>query len=253
MNNCVYGKGWLIWANEHLPNFVVIDSVAVSMNAAGLDENDNNSATAWWQGAIEPLSKLGFTTARIEHTGNEQMGKSMTRPRGASAKTDRVDGASYYCKTETHWSKTSSGSMMISSIKDRGGEYAKGASVARMEVIVDTLSENHDMEIRLVAVKSTPRNKDGTVRLTGLMQKISQLLAIGPMNTTILRAEVGGRSAFVTSSVSTLLHEGYISAETGPKNSTTYTFVRSYAEVDDPQSEKYVGNGPRALDVTYPL
>lgn len=253
MNNCIYGTGWLTWAEEHLPNFVVIDSVAVSMNAAGLDENDNNSATAWWLGAIEPLNKLGITSSRIEHTGNEQMGKPMTRPRGASAKTDRVDGASYYCKTETHWSKTSSGSMLISSIKDRGGEYVKGTSVARMEVTVDALSENHEMEIHLVAVKATPRNSDGTVRLTGLMQKISRILAKGSMNATSLRTVVGGKTAFVTSSVETLLHEGYISVENGPRNSTTYTLVRSYIEADDPESDKYAGNGSKDLDVTDPF
>ncbi len=243
MKQHAYGAAWLSWAQENAPSLVLIDSVAVAMNAAGLDENDNNHATAWWYGAIEPLNALGITSARIDHNGKEQMGKKNLDARGASAKLQRVDGAAYALVVEKPWNKTTSGSAKLICLKDRSGEHIAGTVVARMTV---ALTGDCQMTITLAVVIAPPRNIDGTIRLTGLMEKISRLVELGgQMNVTAIRAAAAAKATAVTETLDLLEREGFLSVEAGPRGAKLYTAKVAYRQSEDSFSDRYAGHVPR--------
>ncbi len=240
MYQSFYGASLFTWIEEYKPTLVVIDSVGVAMSASNLEENSNDDATGWWYGAIHPLNLLGITSLRIDHTGKDQLGKANIEARGASAKRDRIDGIAYYLKTTLPWTQDSSGAAELVVLKDRGGTYAMGQKVARVDVTVDPLSEASRVLISLEAIKPIGRNIDGTVRRTGLMAKVSRTLEeMGTLSGNALRRAVGGKTTLVLSALEALVHEGYVKCEDGARNAKLYTLEREYVESADPLSDRY--------------
>lgn len=238
-----YGRAFHAWLEEHRPDLVVIDSVMVSLNAAGLSENDSADVTTWWYSVISPMNDLGITSLRIDHTGREQPGKDNRDARGSSAKLQRVDGAAYSMRAVNGgWSKHASGYAELVALKDRGGEYVAGQKVARVIVTV----HDHTVDVRLEATTSAPRNEDGTVRLTGLMEKISRTAENAPAALSLrqLRELVGGNARTVGETVTLLTREGYLTTTDGPRGAKLVTSARAYRQQDDPLSDKYAGDTP---------
>ena len=213
------------------------------MVAAGLRENENDDCTLFWYSVIEPWNALGVTSLRIDHTGKEQIGKNNSDAKGGSAKLQRVDGSAYSIAVKIPFSKhVAHGESWLTALKDRTGEYALGALVARMVVDVDL--ETLAMTIQLIAPAEVPVNSDGTMRLTGLMEKISKKVehAGEPVATTALRKIVGGRIDTFNGALDILVREKFLSRTNGPRASKLIESARPYRQADDPKSDRYVAS-----------
>jgi len=232
-----YGDAFHAWLAENTPTFLVIDSVGVALTSAKLDENDASDTTTWWYQTIEPLNKLGITSLRIDHNGKEAIGKNNMDARGSSAKLQRVDGAAFALTTEKHWSKTSNGHAKLTNLKDRNGTFVATQTCANMVVSI----EDGQLVVELKATKPAPTNFDGTPRLTFLMDKISRTLAKGALSATDLKAAIGGKATNVIASVETLVAEGFVAVEEGPRKSKMYKLVRNYDHTQDPLSPEFSG------------
>ncbi len=233
MNTTLYGAGLQDWLVEMKPRLVVLDSVAVALSANGMKENDNDEFTAWWRCSIEPMNNAGITSVRIEHTAKDQQGRVMATPRGAQSKTDRLDGAGYYLRTGKAFAKGVSGEAAVIPIKVRGGDHVAGDVLCKMVVTVEPSSGS--VSIELAAVAPTPTNADGSVRLTGLMEKISKYLeaSTAPKSTRTVREDVGGKAASIGKSILALVAEGFVVEEAGPNASKMFTSVLPYRQSED--------------------
>ena len=140
MPETALGHVWLDWVLTYGPKFVAIDSVGKACLAAGLDD-DTREYGIWDTHVIVPLTRLGITTLRIDHTGHAaglgSGGSAGARARGWSGKDQAVSGASYLFQPVEHWTRENDGAARIKCLKDRRGTHKAGSVVANLAVLVE--------------------------------------------------------------------------------------------------------------------
>ncbi len=128
------GRSWLEELVRHDGvGLAVIDSVAESLAAEALSENDAVDVATWAQQLPRPLARAGAAVLVIDHLAKD--GASRGRwPRGSGAKLAAIDGAAYTLEPRVPFSRASSGTAELVIAKDRhgaiGGVGARAASVA---------------------------------------------------------------------------------------------------------------------------
>lgn len=245
MPNSPGGQVWIDWVDLHRPDFVVLDSVSKACDAAGLNDRQGNEYQRWDSGVIVPLTHRGITSLRIDHTGHETgFGTGGHRERGASEKGQAVSGASYLFEVGSPWAQDSDGWGTLKVLKDRHGARKSGSVAARLDVKVENLGANVTM--KLSVPRSLPTNVDGSLRLTGLMEKVSRIAEASPeaLSMRQIRDLAGGNHRAVGETVSLLHREGYLTMTAGPRSSKLLSSARPYRQSEDPLSDKYVGESP---------
>ena len=122
------------WVRTNEVKFVVVDSVARALAAAGLDENSNSEVNVFFAG-LERLREAGVAVLLLDHVGHKSDGVDLPSPRGASAKVDQVAVAYYFDQVEA-WTACKPGYAHLVTKKCRFGVRAEGDIAARMNVDV---------------------------------------------------------------------------------------------------------------------
>lgn len=122
------------WVRTNEVKFVVIDSVARALAAAGLDENSNSEVNVFFAG-LEMLREAGVAVLLLDHVGHKADAIELPSPRGASAKVDQVAVAYYFDQVEP-WTACTSGYAQLVTKKCRFGVRAEGDVAAKMNVDV---------------------------------------------------------------------------------------------------------------------
>lgn len=128
------GEDIVEWVRVNEVKFVVIDSVARALAAAGLDENSNSEVNVFFAG-LEKLREMGASVLLLDHVGHKSDGVDLPSPRGASAKVDQVAVAYYFDQVEA-WKANQSGFAHLVTKKCRFGVRAEGDVAAKMTVDV---------------------------------------------------------------------------------------------------------------------
>lgn len=141
---------WLVRLIESKPNcFVVVDSVAEALAAAGLDEDVAGDVTAWHQGLPRPLADAGGTVLVLDHVTKGATGRGRWA-RGSGAKLAAITGAAYGLDVEEPFSRERSGIAHLTVAKDRHGSVGavnETAATVRFNVAGGSL---HKVDIRRV-------------------------------------------------------------------------------------------------------
>ncbi len=127
--------------------FVVIDSMAEGMAAAGLDENLAGEVTSWHQRVARPLADAGATVVVIDHVAKDSSSRARWA-RGSGAKLAAISGVALSLTVGEAFSRERSGfgALMVAKARYGGvgpvGETAAnvrfdvaGGSLVRVEVI----------------------------------------------------------------------------------------------------------------------
>ena len=116
---------------------VVIDSVAESLAAEGLSENDSVEVAAWTQKLPRLLARAGATVLVVDHVAKDAATRGRW-PRGSGAKLAAIDGAAYVLQPRVPFSRMSSGMADLVVAKDRHGAVGQvGATVASVAFEVE--------------------------------------------------------------------------------------------------------------------
>ena len=116
---------------------VVIDSVAESLAAEGLSENDSVEVAAWTQKLPRPLARAGAAVLVVDHVAKDAATRGRW-PRGSGAKLAAIDGAAYVLQPRVPFTRTSSGIADLVVAKDRHGAIGQvGATVASVAFEVE--------------------------------------------------------------------------------------------------------------------
>ncbi len=108
---------------------VVIDSVAESLAAEALSENDAVEVAAWTQKIPRPLARAGAAVLVVDHVAKDAASRGRW-PRGSGAKLAAIDGAAYVLEPRVPFSRTSSGSADLIVAKDRHGSVGQAGATA---------------------------------------------------------------------------------------------------------------------------
>lgn len=125
--------------------------------------------------------------------------------------------------------------------RDNRGARPAGSVAASVKV---TSSDDGHLTLAFSVPAATPKNADGSVRLTGLMEKVSRALEGQSAATSQndLVDQVGGKKGNVLSAIGTLIDEGFVTFTTGARGSKLLESARLYRREEDELSDRYVAD-----------
>lgn len=219
------------------PSLVVIDSTGESMALEGDRPNDDDDTVRWFNRLAKPISRLGPAVVVIDHMTKAD--ESALYASGSHRKRGAITGAAYTQVTIQEFAKGKPGSAKLVCSKDRHGTFVRGQKVATLTVAP---GDGNAMRVTLIAPPDDGADGDRRpLRPTALMERVSLELekAAGATSTRGVLALVRGKEKYVTSALRTLVAEGFVTEEDGPRGAHLYSSTGRYRQANDPQSDCY--------------
>ena len=217
----------------------VIDGVTEAFAVFGVKSIDNDEVTVWGRTVPRRLaSRTGAAVVVIDHVTKSSEGRGRFAI-GAQAKMSYLTGASYMVEVVSPIGVGMSGKLALRVAKDRpgqvrpiSGEWRK--SDRTQETAVVTIDSTHEGEIRYAV--NPPRHVDNG-RHDELMERISEVIEQAPTPPTVrtILKMVKGTQEAVRLALDTLIEEGFIRVEAGPRNSQRHLLIKPYREHPSPE------------------
>ncbi len=202
-------------------DLVVFDSSRHVLSSLGLAEDANDDYARFMGRIVMPLSRAGKTTMILDNTGHEG-----DHPRGASAKRDlnevlfsltAPDGFDLETEGRLIWRRTRQrfAGAIPKVLEQRigGGAYGLPATA--------TDGEHGDQT-------------DQGFRPTVLMERVSRYVEFDAgCSQNKITESVDGKYAYVVHALKTLVEDGYVRREDGPRGSKLHYSVTPYREAED--------------------
>jgi AAA domain len=206
---------------------VVIDAANEAMAAAGLDPNANRDIAQWYAKVPRIATDCGATVLVLDHVA-----KDPDRQRGAvggAHKQVAIDGASYRIDTVKPFGRGSAGMVRLRLTKDRGG-YIRGTVEGREPTIAEIAIDSTDPEALVVEVR--PPAGPEWWRPTHLMEAVSRLLEdqAEALSERAIVELVSGKQTYVREALATLVREGYVQREGGPRGAHLHSSTKPFRE-----------------------
>ena len=187
------------WAKIYRPKLVILDGLAESMAAVGLNEDKAGDVLGFFKKNLRPFAEAGAAVVVADHVTKSQNGRGQFA-RGSGAKSGRYDGVSYEVVLGKAYTPKVEGFVKLKIAKDRnGGIGPKGRVVAEVHF---TPSEDGSTVVSF----RQPECQAGGFRPTAIMDKIMALLGKQPTaNKRELRA--CGKSQWVDAAIDILTRD----------------------------------------------
>ena len=233
----------------------VIDGVTDSLGVFGYSTKDNDEVAAWMRVLPKNIAnRTGAAVAVIDHVtkDNDTRGRFAI---GAQAKMSGLTGAGYTVEVAEALGRGLRGVIVLRVGKDRPG-YVRGESGPMrksdrtQEAARITVDSTVDPDRPVVTV-GPPRDDESLAmdarafRLTGFMERISEVLEADsePLTGRQVEVLVSGKRTHIAFALESLVTEGYVTRQDGPRNSKMHTSVKGYRQALDPRSDRYIAAG----------
>ena len=212
------------------PSLVVLDSTGESLAHEGIDPNADDGVTQWFQRVPRAIAQRGPAVVLIDHLPKSD--SSAKSPIGSQRKKAATDGVLLIqtVKSGMHFSKGRAGLAELTCVKDRNGHFTTGEKVMQLVVNPEPTRGEGGVEVSLVELKG-----DTEFAPTRCMSDISTLLegSSAPVSTTDIRNAVKTKRDTVIEALAVLVHSGYVSVTSGPRNAKLYELLKPY-KIGDP-------------------
>lgn len=208
---------------------VIIDGVTEAMTLHDLSLMDNEDIARWFELLPRRIANLGPGVMQIDHVVKD--GDSRGRfAIGGQHKLSGITGAAYSMLAAKSFAVGQAGHSRMVIAKDRHGDVGPiGKTVAELHMIPEPRRSPTAVTWSLTESSWLP--EDGTPRLTGYMRKVSNLIAISPGITKrgLLESALG-KERYVVSALDSLIKEGNIRVEDGPRNAHCHHLITPFEE-----------------------
>jgi hypothetical protein len=231
--------------NEHYVSLVVIDGVTEAMALHGLDPEVNLDAAKFYELLPRFLTRHhpAPSVLMIDHVP-----KSKDRDKryafGAQHKLAGMDGVAYMCDIKQHFAPGVAGYSVLRIAKDRQGgvrQHAPRGIAAEMHI--DGNTERTAVVVRLEAVSKPrhhPEESPGSFRPTGLMERVSRYVELGPGSTgRSIEQAVRGKNDYIRLALERLVIEGYMEETQVRSRGGGYAYrsIQPFRETNDEEDE----------------
>ena len=237
---------------ERRPTLVVVDSTGEGLSLEGAKPNEDDEVARWFRrvpaslAAVDYDGEPGPAVVVLDHVTKAD--ESGLWPIGSQRKRAAIRGAQFMQRTVRPFSKDTAGRAVLITAKDRHGNYRVGQKVAELTVTPD----GGPLSIELLAVVAlTASGKPW--RPTALMERISHALEQAtpkPLSQRDLEAVVPGKAEHKRAAIATLVAEGFVATEKGPRNATLHSLMANYRQDHDPESDAYKGGTHSASETS---
>jgi hypothetical protein len=189
------------WARENKLDLVILDGVAESLVAAGMNEDSNTEVLQFLRDAIRPFADLGAAVLLCDHVTKSQDSRGRFA-RGAGSKLGRYDGAVYQIESGKAYTPEEAGFVRLRVAKDRNGGVGVRCGEIAFEVHFHPMGDGTQVEFR-----QPP--EPGSMKPTIYMEKVVERVRTqGPCSKRDLRSL--GKSQTVDWAIDLLLKDGAI-------------------------------------------
>ena len=209
-------KGAQAWAREYHPTMVVLDGLADSMAAQGMNEDKAPEVLMYFRENLRPFAEAGAAVVIADHVTKSTEGRGQFA-RGSGAKAGRYDGVSYEVVAAKAYTPTIEGFVRLKVQKDRnGGIGPRGYIAAELHFVPNASGGT------IVTFREPAEKQDGPWKPTAIMEKmVKHLETVGEANTTELRG-LGGNTEQNGMAIKFLKDEGKIGTRKEGKNTLHY-------------------------------
>jgi hypothetical protein len=196
------------WAKKNKPDLVILDGVAESLVAAGMNEDSNTEVLQFLRDSIRPFADLGAAVLLCDHVTKSQESRGRFA-RGAGSKLGRYDGAVYQVELVNAYTPEEAGFVRLRVAKDRNG----GVGVRCGEIVFEVHFTPEAETTAVEFVAPTIEKRD--FMPTYLMEQASQFIELHAEGLSGNQVEKGvkGNADAKRSAIRILLEKGFIRAE----------------------------------------
>ena len=217
------------------PALAVIDGMTGAMRLLGLDDNRGTEVDGFYATLPEPLAATGTAVVLIDHVpkSTDNRGKG---PIGSQHKRARVSGAAYRVEVVRHLAPGRAGHLKLTVDKDRLGAIRREHPTRAGDFHLDATTDQLHAELRAPDV---PTDDAGTFRPTVLMQRVSMALEgnLLGLSQKAITDEVEGRAEYIRKALNTLIDEGYVEREPGPRRSWIHRSAKPFRDTETTSSD----------------
>jgi len=216
------------------PSLVVMDSFTGALSLHGCDPDSGVDVERFYQTVARPIQDAGAAFLTLDH---------LTKARGTrgmfSIGSERkIAGADVHLGLDVvrPFGRGRSGLAKITTHKDRPGHLAR-PKAAELELTSDADTGLVSWEIR--PCSDTDTAEPGSFRPTELMERVSLYVgaqAAEPPSRNAVEENVNGKRTYVRLAIDTLVGEGYLEEEAGPRKARLLVFNRPYRQADDDEA-----------------
>ena len=222
----------------------IIDSTGEAMAMGAIKGNNDDEVAVWFRSFPRAIADRGPAVIVVDHVP-----KATDAPTGYAIGSQRklaaVTGSAWRIEAIRVPSRTDDGALKIVCAKDRNGHHQKGSTGAILHLSHDLTGT---VQATIAGPDTAPRNPDGTLRPTGIMEKISLVLEDGPpLSAREIEARVPGKSATIREALRLLVVEDWIDTDTRPGRGGGFVYRSLTPFREDPRTTlKAVDNPPTA-------
>ena len=209
---------------------VIIDGVTEAMTMHNLSLMDNEDIAHWFELLPRRITNLGPAVMQIDHVVKDTDSRGRYAI-GGQHKLSGITGAAYSMVAAKSFAVGQAGHSRIVIAKDRHGDVGPvGHTIAELHMTPDPARSPTAVNWSLSESTWVP-SPDGRARLTGYMVKVSKYVQINPGVTKRTLLDSGlGKDRYVASAIESLLLEGCLRIEPGPRGAQNHYLVEPFEE-----------------------
>lgn len=209
----------------------VVDGITEAMTLHGLSLMDNEDVARWLALIPHHLANHGPSVVQIDHVvkNSEARGRYAI---GGQHKLAGITGVAYKLVTVRSFGRGAHGIAKLVIDKDRHGHVGPNGTTAA-EMHLDATTDGQ-LSGWLCEPEETTYSSGGEMRPTHLMEKVSRYLE-HVTNATGKQIEdtLKGKREYVRLAVRTLVAEGFVATQSGPRGSVLHTSAKPFREGSD--------------------
>jgi hypothetical protein len=216
------------------PSVVVIDSLGEILPMLGVKSVDNDEITAALRTIVMPPAKAGSCVISVDHLPKSAEARTTGFAIGGTAKKRAVDGAYLRVEAKVKPAPDGVGRIMLRIEKDRTGELRRTSGGGYAGTFVLDSTHGPHTTTWTIGQESMPTNDDGTLRPTGLMEKVATYVAENDgCSQRDIQLNVPGKDKWIADAIKILVAEGFIARIAGPKRAQLHSLLIPYREAED--------------------
>jgi hypothetical protein len=192
------------WAVENKPQMVILDGLAESMAAQGVNEDKAVEVLPFLRENLRPFAEAGAAVVIADHVTKSAEGRGQFA-RGSGAKAGRYDGVSYEIVMGEAYTPSVKGFVKLKVQKDRnGGTGPRGMIYAELHFSPSINGKT------ITAFLEPAKKHEGPFRPTAIMEKIFSHLEVHKEATATDLRCLGGKTEYINMAIALLKEDKVI-------------------------------------------
>lgn len=215
------------------PTVALIDSLGEVFPMLGVNTNDGDEITTAMRTVCTRPATAGSCVITIDHLPKSHEARATGYAIGSIAKKRMIRGSYLRADVRVQPAPGARGLVTLRIEKDTAGELRKASGGAYAGTLTLDSTQPH-ITTWSIGREEMPKNDDGTLRPTSLMERVSRHIEQNDQCTfTDIKEAVTAKDKWLRDAISILVHEGFVARIDGARRAKLHHSIAPYREAED--------------------